>query len=29
LEQPEEGEWYFTIPFMRETFSTTREWSFD
>ena len=27
LEQPEEGEWYFTIPFMREEFSKTREWS--
>ena len=26
LEQPEEGEWYFTIPFMREEFYKTREW---
>jgi len=27
LEQPGEGEWYFTIPYMRETFTKAREWS--
>lgn len=27
LEQPEAGEWYFTIPYMRQTFTKTGEWS--
>ena len=26
LEQPEKGEWYFTIPYMREEFLKSREW---
>ena len=27
LDHPEEGEWYFSISFMREEFNKTREWA--